>query len=173
MDKKYQMPGGKSFFARRREKNRIEIREESEKQAAILDLCIQPQNTSPASWEVRVESKTKLRQFWIQRARSKRIIAWPGGSLELEAQEYSEGSAGSSGKLQPLKLTMPGKVLAVKTQVGDIVEAGQGLVIVEAMKMENLLQAPAKAKIAKIHVQTGDRLESGTILITFAPWDKE
>ncbi len=105
--------------------------------------------------------------FWAYESRGKRVLSWPGGSIELEAQDLAEGTGASSGKLKPLKLTMPGKVVAVKVKEGDLVENGQGLVIVEAMKMENLLMANAKARISKVHVKEGDRLDSGAVLITF------
>jgi biotin carboxyl carrier protein len=112
-------------------------------------------------------SEKARRLFWIFESRGKRVLSWPGGSIELDALDLTEGAGAAGGKLKPLKLTMPGKVVAVKVKEGDVVEASQGLVIVEAMKMENLLMAPAKARIAKIHVATGDRLESGATLITF------
>jgi len=114
-------------------------------------------------WEK--EGSRKL--FWVYESRGKRVLSWPGGSMELEAADLSEGAGASGGKLKPLKLTMPGKVVAVQVKEGDLVEAGQGLVIVEAMKMENLLLSPARARVGKLHVQPGDRLESGAVLVTF------
>jgi acetyl/propionyl-CoA carboxylase alpha subunit len=113
------------------------------------------------------QGEKRRRLFWIYSQGSKRILSWPGGSIELEAAEAGETSGAGGGKLRPLKLTMPGKVVAVKVKEGDIVPEGSGLVVVEAMKMENLLLAPARAKIAKVHVTVGDRLESGAVLITF------
>jgi biotin carboxyl carrier protein len=115
-----------------------------------------------------VNRKTNSRHlFWTYAVRNKRVLSWPGGSMEIDAADLTEGGATAGGAVRPLKLTMPGKVLSIKVKEGDEVEAGQGLLVVEAMKMENLLLAAAKAKIAKIHVQTGDRLESGATLITF------
>lgn len=105
--------------------------------------------------------------YWVFESRGKRVLSWPGGSIELDAQDLTEGAAGAGGKLKPLKLTMPGKVVSVKVKEGEVVENGQGLVIVEAMKMENLLMAPLRARIGKVHVKQGDRLESGALLITF------
>jgi|GEM_PF-416019 len=115
--------------------------------------------------------KNARRLFWVFESRGKRVLSWPGGSIELDSLDLTEGTGNSAGKLKPLKLTMPGKVVAVKVKQGDLVEASQPLIVVEAMKMENLLMAPARAKIAKVHVATGDRLESGTILITFEAAD--
>lgn len=113
------------------------------------------------------KSETERRLFWIYESGAKRVVSWPGGSITLDSVDLTEGAASGGGKLKPLKLTMPGKVVDVKVKEGQIVEAEQGLVIVEAMKMENLLLAPARAKIGKVHVNVGDRMESGAILITF------
>lgn len=121
----------------------------------------------------RVLSTTKLGRSlcWVFESRGKRVLSWPGGSIELDAQDLTEGAGAAGGKLKPLKLTMPGKVVSVKVKAGDTVESGQGLVIVEAMKMENLLMAPARARIGKVHVKQGDRLDSGATLITFEAAD--
>ena len=60
---------------------------------------------------------------------------------------------------------MPGLVLRVEVQVGDRVQAGQGVVIVEAMKMENELKAPGDGMIAKVQVEAGQTVEKGTVLL--------
>jgi biotin carboxyl carrier protein len=60
---------------------------------------------------------------------------------------------------------MPGLVLKVEVEVGQAVKAGQGLVIVEAMKMENELKAPADGVVAKVLAQEGQTVEKGTTLI--------
>lgn len=60
---------------------------------------------------------------------------------------------------------MPGKVLAVQVNKGQSVKEGQHLVILEAMKMENILQAPADGEIKAIHVQDGAIVEKGQCLI--------
>ncbi len=116
-------------------------------------------------------SEVSRRLLWIFESKGKRVLSWPGGSIELEASDMAPSAGGGAGRLKPLKLTMPGKVVVVKVKEGDVVQPEQGLIIVEAMKMENLLLAPAKSRIAKIHVNAGDRLESGTILITFESAD--
>jgi biotin carboxyl carrier protein len=105
--------------------------------------------------------------YWVYSHGNKRILSWPGGSIELDSNEIGEGAGGGSAKLRPLKLTMPGKVVAVKVKEGETVQPEQGLIVIEAMKMENLLLASTRAKVAKIHAAVGDRLESGFILITF------
>ena len=54
---------------------------------------------------------------------------------------------------------------------GDVVEAGQGVVIVEAMKMENELRASGPGVVREVHVRPGDAVESGADLVSFGPVD--
>jgi biotin carboxyl carrier protein len=60
---------------------------------------------------------------------------------------------------------MPGKVLQVLAREGDHVTAGEGLLIVEAMKMENRLTADAAATVAEIRVAAGDVVDAGQVLM--------
>ncbi len=65
------------------------------------------------------------------------------------------------------KTPMPGLVVAVEVNEGDKVKAGDGLVIVEAMKMENELKASFDAKIKQINVKPGQPVEKDEVLIVF------
>lgn len=60
---------------------------------------------------------------------------------------------------------MPGLVLRVLVEAGDAVRAGQGVAIVEAMKMENELKAPADGTVARVEVQPGQTVEKGATLV--------
>ena len=59
---------------------------------------------------------------------------------------------------------MPGTILEVKVAVGDTVEAGQALAVLEAMKMENEIVAPQDGTVASINVNKGDSVEAGQTL---------
>lgn len=61
---------------------------------------------------------------------------------------------------------MPGTILDVCVSVGDVVKAGQTVMILEAMKMENEIAAPKAGKIASINVNKGATVESGVLLYT-------
>src|SRR5215813_3027368 len=66
---------------------------------------------------------------------------------------------------QRVSVPMPGKVIEVLVSEGDNVEKGQGLVIVEAMKMENEVRSPITGEVKEIKVRAGDTVEGGAILI--------
>ena len=66
-----------------------------------------------------------------------------------------------------LKAPMPGLVLRVEATPGQRVAAGAGLVVLEAMKMENELKASAAAVVRSVRVQAGEAVEKGQILIEF------
>jgi biotin carboxyl carrier protein len=70
----------------------------------------------------------------------------------------------------PTRLTapMPGRVVRVLTEEGREVDPGQGLVVIEAMKMENELKAPRKGRVHEIAVREGQTVEAGALLIVVA-----
>ena len=61
---------------------------------------------------------------------------------------------------------MPGKVVAVKANVGDAVKKGQVILVLEAMKMENDIVAPADGTVASIDTAVGNAVEAGETLAT-------
>lgn len=73
--------------------------------------------------------------------------------------------AGGAGSIK-VSSPMPGKILAVKANVGDSVKKGQVILILEAMKMENEVVAPEDGTIASIDVTVGASVESGDTLAT-------
>ncbi len=78
------------------------------------------------------------------------------------------GSVGGSGT-EFLSSSMPGKVVAVLVEEGQQVVAGSGLVVVEAMKMENELCCSRDGVVAEILVAVGDTVEGGTTLLRVTP----
>jgi pyruvate carboxylase subunit B len=68
---------------------------------------------------------------------------------------------------KPVRAPMPGMIVRVEVEAGDRVSAGQGVVIVEAMKMENELKAEAPGIVSKILVEPGTAVEKGMVLIEF------
>ncbi len=66
---------------------------------------------------------------------------------------------------QVVKSVMPGKVVKLLVNEGDAVQEGQGVVVVEAMKMENEITAPKAGKVVEVSVSEGSAVESGVDLI--------
>ena len=61
---------------------------------------------------------------------------------------------------------MPGKVVRILVAVGDEVKAGQGIVVVEAMKMQNELKAPRDGRVTAVDVRENDSVNAGAPLVT-------
>lgn len=76
--------------------------------------------------------------------------------------------AGDSTAEREVRAPMPGLVLRVLAEPGQAVEAGQGLVVLEAMKMENELKAPASGTIAAIHTEAGAAVGKNDLLVELA-----
>jgi pyruvate carboxylase subunit B len=68
-----------------------------------------------------------------------------------------------------LKAPMPGLVVRVQVDVGQRVTAGTPVVVLEAMKMENQLKAPAAAIVTAVHVAAGEAVEKGRVLLELGP----
>jgi biotin carboxyl carrier protein len=75
-------------------------------------------------------------------------------------------AAGKSSK--ELRAPMPGRVVRLLVKAGDAVTAGQPLVVIEAMKMENELRASAAATVETVHVAEGASVEGRAVLISFS-----
>lgn len=73
--------------------------------------------------------------------------------------------AGAAGAVS-VNAPMPGNILDVKVKPGDSVKAGDTLLILEAMKMENEISAPQDGTIASVDVRKGDVVDSGALLCT-------
>jgi len=78
-------------------------------------------------------------------------------------REMTGGGADVADKT--LVAPMPGLVVKVEVEVGQAVRAGQGVIVVEAMKMENELKAPSDGVVAKVEVKPGQTVDKGATLL--------
>ncbi len=97
-------------------------------------------------WRIEVELEFERRAALRERARRGASVASRGGPVEVRA-------------------IIPGRVVAVSVVVGDSVEAGQQILVVEAMKMQNELRAPREGSIQRVGVAVGDTIEVGDLLV--------
>ncbi|MEX0904818.1 MAG: acetyl-CoA carboxylase biotin carboxyl carrier protein subunit [Balneolaceae bacterium] len=86
--------------------------------------------------------------------------------LLLEKLGFKTGLASQEGRLHA---PMPGKILELLVQEGDSVEAGQPVIILEAMKMENELKAPIQGKVATLQISQNDNVEKNQPLLEIEP----
>ena len=79
-------------------------------------------------------------------------------------------TGGATGGVHSPRVTapMPGKVLAVRVEVGQEVAAGDPLVVLEAMKMETIVIAAAAARVVRVHVETGALVDQGQTVVELA-----
>lgn len=98
-----------------------------------------------------------------------------GERVEVVVQdERSRGMEAVGAKSQrvagdgTVRAPMPGLVVRIEVAEGQEVDAGAGLVVVEAMKMENELRAPRSGKVQTVHVAVGQAVEKGASLVTLA-----
>jgi biotin carboxyl carrier protein len=102
-------------------------------------------------------------------------VGWLGRSVELELvdplahlAEQAHGEAGRHGRMV-VSAYMPGRVVAVRTAVGEHIEAGQPLVVHEAMKMQNEIQSDRTAVVRRVLVVEGQAVEGGDPLVELEP----
>ena len=102
----------------------------------------------------------------------------PDGTLKLRCGQHEfsadiidprawrgrkHGAVEAEGR-QEILAPMPGKVVRVLAAVGDAVEAGQGLLVVEAMKMQNEIRSPKSGKVERLLVKEGQTVNAGEVL---------
>lgn len=98
------------------------------------------------------------------------VVVIDGFRFEIEVRDprrwtRGAGAAGAEG-LQTIVSPMPGKVVRVLIAQGDTVETGQGLIVVEAMKMQNEMKAARAGRVLSITVKEGATVSAGEILAT-------
>ncbi len=86
------------------------------------------------------------------------------GIYDPRSLRAGDAGAAASGP-KALKASMPGRVVRVLVADGDVVEAGQGCVAIEAMKMQNELKAPKAGVVRKLAVAVGETVAAGAVLL--------
>src|SRR5258707_14058877 len=96
------------------------------------------------------------------------LVAVASASFEFKPTEDSRRRARGLAAAE-IVAPMPGKVLKVLVKDGDLVEAGQPLVVIEAMKMETALAAENAAIVKHVRVEEGQSVDHGAVLIELSP----
>ncbi len=77
------------------------------------------------------------------------------------------GMSGQTKAIKELKAPMPGKVLDIMVSIGETVAKDQALLVLEAMKMENVIKSPGEGKIKSISIQKANTVEKNQVMINF------
>ncbi len=106
----------------------------------------------------------------VERTPQNLIVVLEGHRFEVEVRDPRrwQGRTGSHAgdAVQTLAAPMPGKVVRVLAAVGDPVEAGQGILVVEAMKMQNEMKAGRAGRVMTVTVREGATVTAGEVLAT-------
>ena len=98
------------------------------------------------------------------------VVTIDGHRFEIEVRDprrwIRKSSAHGVEGVQAVAAPMPGKVVRVLVAAGDTVEAGQGLMVVEAMKMQNEMKAPRAGHVLHVAAKEGETVAAGQVLLT-------
>lgn len=97
------------------------------------------------------------------------VVDWQSQTFALEVYSLKDRLLHQAGEFElagrvPLKAQMPGRVISVLAHEGDQVESGQGLVIIEAMKMQNELKSPKRGTVVTCSIQEDAAVSPGQLL---------
>ncbi|OLD04576.1 MAG: hypothetical protein AUI99_02605 [Gemmatimonadetes bacterium 13_1_40CM_3_69_22] len=118
------------------------------------------------SWTVAAEALDGVGR-WALGVAGERVEVEVRSEQARQIEALAPNRPGPPGQ-RTVKAPMPGLVVRVEVAPGQRVEGGAGLVVVEAMKMENELRAPQGGVVATVHVAVGQAVEKGTPLVTLA-----
>ena len=123
----------------------------------------------PVSFSVIVDNRSF--DFDVARDGEETVVASRSGSTRLTFADAARRTARAAGKRREasgrveIKSAMPGRVVNVLVAAGDEVKADQGIIVVEAMKMENEVKSPKAGKVVEVKVVAGQAVEKGQLMI--------
>lgn len=149
---------------------RVEVRGQAGRYQVILDgepLDVDFQPIGRAFASLIVDGRSY--EAGLVPSRDGCTVVLTGATFDVELKDAARGAAASPGARTAgpfrLQAPMPGKVVRLLVEAGQQVEAGQGLLVMEAMKMENELKAPRAARVREVHVSERQAVETGALLL--------
>jgi len=120
----------------------------------------------PRGIDVEIDGRRQATR--VTRSQDRLIVECPRGDLEFVVLPRFV-VAGQEDQSGGLVAPMPGKVIEIRVAVGDRVEAGQTLLLLEAMKMEHPMQAAEAGTVSEIRVAADEQVENGALLLVVEP----
>jgi biotin carboxyl carrier protein len=140
---------------------RFRIADGPERAAAV-------ENPEPGVYSVLIDGRSYDAR--VEETAGPLVVVIDGYRFEIEVRDprrRSRHAGGHGGEgVQTVAAPMPGKVVRVLAAVGDEVTAGQGLLVVEAMKMQNEMKAPRAGKVLSLAAREGATVAAGEVLAT-------
>jgi biotin carboxyl carrier protein len=135
-----------------------------------IDLAKLPdlREVEPGVYSVLLDGRSLL--FRVAPVEGAVLVNVKGREYRVEARDPRAGARHGRHTLgegrQNICAPMPGKVIRVLAAEGDAVQHGQGLAVVEAMKMQNEVKAPRDGRVIAIRAKAGDAVTAGAVLVT-------
>jgi biotin carboxyl carrier protein len=149
----------------------IEIMGEAGRFRVVIDgeeLEVDARRVGEGLWSIVMDSASHVVGVSDQDGVS--LVEVDGETYAIRVEEESRyiirtrgGRAGAGGHV--LKAPMPGKVVLVEVEVGQVVRPGDGLIVLEAMKMENEFRAAAAGTVKEVRVEAGQAVNPGDVLV--------
>ena len=98
---------------------------------------------------------------------------WRNISVDLGDAQSKAQSRGAQQKVIRLKSQMPGKIIRILVQPGQILVKDQPVIVMEAMKMENEIKAPQSGRVSQMNLKEGQAVESGAELLRIEPLERD
>jgi biotin carboxyl carrier protein len=145
----------------------VEVHAEGRRHRVLVDGRTYDVQVSPIDGDsVLLEVEGRREIVHLARAGGERFVAVGGETYHFRPESAASSHAAMAALAEPeIRAPMPGKVLEVLVAPGDHVADGDGLLILEAMKMENRLAAPADGVVEALHVAPGDMVAGGQLLV--------
>lgn len=119
------------------------------------------------SYNAEVLKANKEEKTFIIRVNGNKYAVQLKDKYDELLEKLGMASAGGA-KVKEMKAPMPGLVVDVRVKEGDSVKQGDGLLVLQAMKMENVIKSPTEGSIKKVHIKKGDAIEKNQVMISFA-----
>lgn len=156
-------------------KYEVEIRRENETMRALIDgEPFDAEITQPEPNVFLINHKGRIIETFVEpnsKSSSTKNV-WIKGREHIirmtdpKRLRGSETTADHERGPAEIRSAMPGKVVRVLTEAGSPIEKGQGVLVVEAMKMQNELKSPKSGAVKAINVSTGETVSAGDVLAT-------